>query len=175
MARPRKPRHMPRHMADLAKIVVGVGDMKISADPAACLITYSLGSCVGVVGHDPAARVAGLLHFQLPTAQGHDARAAKSPAMFGDRGIPLLLDALLAHGCRRERLVVRVFGGASMMNDDDMFKIGVKNARAAKRILWQSCMSIRNEDLGGEDSRTVSVEVATGRVVLKKKSEVICY
>jgi chemotaxis protein CheD len=162
-------------MTDMAKIVVGVGDMKVSADPSACLITYSLGSCVGVVGHDPVAKVAGLLHFQLPSAKGHDARAAQSPAMFGDKGIPLLLDALLAHGCRRERLVVRVFGGASMMNDNDLFKIGIKNARAAKKILWQSCMSIRNEDLGGEDSRTVSVEVGSGRVLLKKKTGEICY
>ncbi len=164
-----------RKMTDLAKIVVGVGDMKVSADPSAYLITYSLGSCVGVVGHDPMAQVAGLLHFQLPTAKGHDARAAQSPAMFGDMGIPLLLDTLLAHGCRRDRIVMRVFGGASMLNDNDLFKIGIKNARAAKKILWQSCISIRNEDLGGEDSRTVSVEVGSGRVVLKKQTGEISF
>ena len=47
-------------------IIVGVSDMKVSNDANASLITYSLGSCIGVVIYDPAVKVGGLLHFMLP-------------------------------------------------------------------------------------------------------------
>jgi chemotaxis protein CheD len=40
--------------------VVGLADMKISADRAEELITYALGSCLGVAIHDPVAGVGGL-------------------------------------------------------------------------------------------------------------------
>ena len=34
--------------------------------PEDVLITYALGSCVGVAIYDPVARVGGLLHYMLP-------------------------------------------------------------------------------------------------------------
>ena len=47
-------------------IVVGVGDMKVSNDSESMLVTYSLGSCIGVAIYDPVIKVGGLLHYMLP-------------------------------------------------------------------------------------------------------------
>lgn len=47
-------------------IVVGVSDMKVSKDPDSVLVTYSLGSCIGVAIWDRMAHVGGMLHFMLP-------------------------------------------------------------------------------------------------------------
>ncbi|MDA8404290.1 MAG: chemotaxis protein CheD, partial [Desulfobacteraceae bacterium] len=43
------------------KLIVGVSDMKVSSNKDDVLITYSLGSCIGVVIYDPKTRVGGML------------------------------------------------------------------------------------------------------------------
>ena len=47
------------------KVIVGISDMKVSSANDDVLITYSLGSCLGVIIYDPVAHVAGLLHSML--------------------------------------------------------------------------------------------------------------
>lgn len=155
-------------VSEKKRITVGISEMKVSKDPDSFLITHSLGPCIGLVVFDPKIPAAGLLHYQLPTAKGHEQRAAENPNMFGDTGIPLLLKQIEGLGATRDTLVVSVFGGASMLKDDQIFKIGIKNARAAKKILWQQCLSIRHEDVGGHSSRTVSIDVGTGEIRLQK-------
>ena len=51
-------------MAD-SKITVGIADMKIAKGDG-ILITYALGSCIGLCFHDPVFHLAALLHVMLP-------------------------------------------------------------------------------------------------------------
>lgn len=146
------------------RIVVGVSDLKISKDPGSFLVTYSLGSCVGVVAHDPVARVGGILHFQLHSSREHAQRAKEKPCMFADLGIPLLLEGVETAGAHPERTQIRIYGGASILRDNDLFKIGIQNTRIAKKILWQRCRRIVAEDVGGNRSRTVRLDIGTGEV-----------
>ena len=71
-------------------------------------------------------------------------------------------------GAMKNRLVVGMFGGANMLDDNELFKIGTKNARATKKILWQHSISVHHEDVGGTCSRTVSLEVGTGMIGLRR-------
>ena len=70
------------------RIVVDIADMKVTKNPEATLITYALGSCIGVVVFDPLARVGGLLHLMLPESQIDPEKAKRNPWMFADTGIP---------------------------------------------------------------------------------------
>ena len=63
------------------KIIVGIADMKVTDDQTASLITYSLGSCIGVALYDPAVKVGGLLHFMLPESKIDVSKAQKNPWM----------------------------------------------------------------------------------------------
>ena len=92
--------------------VVGVADVKVSNDPALRLITYALGSCLGISVHDPVAGVGGLLHVMLPTGTIDPAKMQAKPAMFVDSGVPLLFKECYRLGARKERMIVRVAGGA---------------------------------------------------------------
>jgi chemotaxis protein CheD len=156
-------------------MTVGVSDMQVSNDPDTFLITYSLGPCIGLILYDPIIRAGGMLHYQLPAARGHEARARQNPYMFADMGIPMLLNKVLALGAKKERMRVSVFGGASMMRDENIFKIGIQNARAAKKILWQQCVPITNEDVGGRNSRTVSIDIETGDIRLRSDGTISLY
>ncbi len=150
--------------------VVGVGDLALAtADGRGPdrLVTYALGSCLGVCIHDPVARVAGLLHVMLPASGTDPARAAAAPAVFVDTGVPALFRESYRLGARKERLVVKVLGGAQQADreQDDHFQIGKRNLLALRRILWRNNVLVAAEDVGGvRVSRTVTVDAATGAV-----------
>ena len=47
------------------KLVVGIADMKMAQNEG-MLVTYALGSCIGICLYDPAIRLAALIHVMLP-------------------------------------------------------------------------------------------------------------
>ncbi len=162
-------------MSGKVVFTVGVSDMKVSNDPNSALITYALGSCIGLVAYDPALKLGGLLHFQMPESQGFENQASENPHKFADTGIADLFNTLFKAGANKNRLVIGVFGGASMMKDETIFQIGIRNARATKKILWQNALYIKHEDVGGGSNRTVSLDIATGKIQVKKEGYVIDY
>ncbi len=89
-------------------LIVGVGDMKVSNDPNTVLVTYSLGSCIGVGVYDPVAKVAGLLHYMLPESSLDAVKARKNPFMFGDTGIPVLFKETYRLGAKKNSHKSRV-------------------------------------------------------------------
>jgi chemotaxis protein CheD len=149
-------------------VVVGIADCKVSDDPQSELVTYALGSCVAVMIHDPHVRVGGLLHFMLPESGIDRVKAQDRPFMFADTGIPLLFHSAYAKGAEKRRLLVSVAGGAQMMDDRGVFNIGKRNCLAVRKILWKAGVMVQSENLGGTDSRTVRMDVATGKISLSE-------
>ncbi len=146
-------------------LVVGMADLQLSASPDERLVTYALGSCLGITVWDPVARVGGMLHVMLPASSIDAEKAARNPAMFVDTGVPLLFKESYKLGARKERLVVRVVGGAHQAEreDADQFQIGKRNLLALRKLLWRNNVLVRAEDVGGSRvSRTVYLDAATG-------------
>ena len=131
------------------------------------LITYALGSCIAVAIYDPQTQVAGLLHFMLPESSIAREKAAENPYMFADSGVPLLFRRAYSAGADKRRLVVKVAGGAQVMDDKGVFNIGKRNYLAVRKLLWQAGVMIHAEAVGGSESRTVRLEVDSGRVFLR--------
>ena len=152
-------------------VVVDIADLAVSNDPAESLITYSLGSCIGVVVHDPAAHVGGMLHYMLPDSQLSPEKARLSPAMFCDTGVPKLFRAAYELGAAKQRLVVKVAGGAQLLDDNGTFNIGKRNYLALRKIFWKNGVLIAAENVGGSLSRTVRLDVATGAVTVKSRNQ----
>jgi chemotaxis protein CheD len=148
-------------------IVVNVSDAAVSDEVENVLTTYSLGSCIGVCTYDPTARVAGMLHFQLPSATIDPQRAQQNPFMFADTGMECLLNLMTQKGADRRRLRVKLAGGAQMLNDNNLFNIGRRNQTAIRKVLWQHGLLIDREDLGGNRPRTLFMKVADGTVTVK--------
>jgi chemotaxis protein CheD len=153
------------------KKVVGIADMGVCQDLQAGLITYSLGSCIGLAIYDPVARVGGLLHYMLPESQIDPQKAQKKPFMFADTGIPLLFKEAYRFGAAKNRIIVKVAGGSQILDDSGFFNIGKRNYMALRKILWRNNVLIKAEDVGGQVSRTLRLEVATGRVWVRYSGE----
>ncbi len=151
------------------KQVIGIADMKISTKADDVLITYALGSCLGITVYDPVARVGGLIHIMLPVSTVNPAKAAANPLMFVDTGVPELFKACYKAGAKKERMVLKVAGGASLQKneDTDQFQIGKRNFIMLRKLLWKNNVLIKSFDVGENFSRTMSLDMATGEVVLK--------
>jgi chemotaxis protein CheD len=132
------------------------------------LATYALGSCIGLAVHDATAMVGGLLHFMLPDSQIDPARARQNPYMFADTGVPLLLQQVRDQGAQPRRLVARAAGGASILDPQGVFDIGKRNYLALRKILWKAGILLRAEACGGNQSRTVRLEIESGRFWLQE-------
>ena len=148
-------------------IKVGMADYKVGKAPDT-LISYGLGSCIGISLYDPQAKVGGLLHIMLPDSK--QARASDNPAKFADTGMPLLLRDVLALGAVRSRLVAKMAGGAQMFafaNATDIMRVGARNAEAVKAILSDMKIRLLAADTGGTYGRTVSIDLETGSYKVK--------
>ena len=145
------------------RYIVGVGDMWTSSTGGDLLVTYALGSCLGITAHDPAARIGGLLHVMLPTLSLNPEKAKAHPAMFVDTGVAAMLDQMLSAGAVKSRLVIKAVGGAALNGScGDRFAIGKRNYLMLKKVLWQHDLLLGAEDVGGESPRSMHLEIGSG-------------
>lgn len=153
------------------KTVVGVSDLKVSKNINELIITYALGSCLGIAVYDPIAKVGGLVHVMLPLSKADPEKAKLRPEMYVDSGLALLLHELYKLGAQKSNLIISVAGGASMKKnlDEDYFKIGKRNFTTLRKLLWKNGFMIASQDVGGTISRTMSLRMHDGLVMINKK------
>jgi chemotaxis protein CheD len=147
--------------------VVGVADMVVSNDSSAEIVTYSLGSCLGVTVYDPVKKIGGLLHLMLPDSNIDATKAATAPFMFVDTGVPRLFHAAYNLGADRGRLVIKVAGGAQLLDQQGIFNIGARNFDALQKLLAQNGLKAHAVEVGGLSSRTVRLDLTNGQVSIK--------
>lgn len=155
---------------DSAAIVsVAIGRWAIATAPTK--IRTLLGSCVGVVLYDRAAKVGGLAHIVLPSAHG----AIDHPGKYAETAIPGLiadLDRILAVKAR-PRLVAKLVGGANMFQVDPVIQhnsglnIGRKNQEAIEHILISLTIPVIARDVGGTTGRRLTLDTSSGIVTIR--------
>jgi chemotaxis protein CheD len=149
------------------RIIVNVSDAKVSADPSDVLVTYSLGSCIGVCLYDPVTNIGGMLHYQLPDSKMDPDRAQKKPFMFADTGMKILIRRLIEMGAKKTRMQVKIAGGASMDSGPKGFDIGKRNHLAFRKIMWKNGMFIDSEDVGGFSPRNLYMNMTDGSITVR--------
>jgi chemotaxis protein CheD len=145
-----------------------MADCRVAAAPGEILATFALGSCIGLSLYDPKAAVGGMLHYMLPDSTIDPARGRMTPYMFADLGIPLLLKQMCAKGAHQRNLVAHAAGGASIMDPNNIFDIGKRNYLALRKILWKAGVLLSGEAVGGNQSRSIRLEVGSGNLWLRE-------
>lgn len=147
-------------------IFLGVGEYDATNRPNEVLKTMALGSCVGFIVLEPKSRTVGMAHIALSDSRINPALAGKQCGRFADTAIPALLNLVEKYSKTRSGYIIKLVGGAQVAQMKDTFNIGKRNILAIKKILWQMKLAPVAEDLGGQISRTVTVEVNTGKVII---------
>lgn len=149
-------------------IVVRVAELIVRQAPAQ-LDALGLGSCVAVILHDPEARVGGLAHVLLPTAAVGE-RPDATPGRYAQSAVPALLEAVLAAGAARHRVVARLVGGATMFRNltaPGLIAIGERNTVAARRALDTLSLPLVAEAVGGDYGRSVRFDLEAGTITVR--------
>ncbi|CAG4923902.1 unnamed protein product, partial [Acidocella sp. C78] len=145
---------------DLARrINIVQGEYRVERDPDIVLCTI-LGSCVAACLWDPMAAVGGMNHFLLP-GQSSVRSGGGAAQRYGAYAMELLINDLLRHGARRERLKAKLFGGACLVKG--LTDIGRLNAEFAERFLNAESIEIVGGSLRGERGRRIQFSPTTGR------------
>lgn len=149
-----------------ARLIVGVSDAKYASGPGRDLVTYALGSCVGVAIFDPVSEVGAMLHAMLPQSSLAPEKATANPYMFVDTGVPLLFKEAYRKGASKDRLRVYAAGGAHVGAgggpETDSFQIGRRNVTILRKLLWKNGVLLTGHDLGGETWRTITLRMDSG-------------
>ena len=127
------------------------------------LITYALGSCIGICLYDPSIRLAALVHIMLPINME---TGRKNPMKYADTGIRETLKQMESQGARRIRIVAKIAGGAKMLDvpgNGSLGSIGQRNIESVHLNLKREGIRLRKEDVGGTVARTLRFDVATGQ------------
>jgi chemotaxis protein CheD len=152
-------------------VLVGMADLAVIQNQDVFLCTQTLGACLGVALHDPAAKIGGLLHSLLPESALDAHRAAQRPAMFLDTGMAELVRRVVELGAIRENLLVYVAGGGRILDETSCFNIGRLNHEVLLRLLARHGLKLAAEDVGGLANRSMQLNPATGEVRVKLSGE----
>lgn len=150
----------------MTEIRVKVADYAV-AQGKRTIATIGLGSCVAIVLHDAAAAVGGLAHVLLPEASL--SRDQDNQAKFPDTAVPLLVGEMRKLGARGP-LQAKIVGGASMFGSliaAGGINMGERNVAATRRALQAAGIALVGDDTGGDYGRSVYLDVATGRVLVR--------
>lgn len=143
------------------KLTVGIADMKLLQGEGT-LITYALGSCIGLCFHDPKLRLGALLHIMLPL----NMEAGRThPMKYADTGIKETLKQMEAKGASRSRMTVKIAGGAKMfeVSGAGLGNIGQRNIESVHTILKRENIRLVAENIGGTVARTLLFDVGSGQ------------
>lgn len=150
-----------------ATVIVGISDQKIVKAPD-LLITYALGSCVGICLYDPLVSLGGMAHIILPNSMECSNRDNKYK--FADLACGEMLRTMEYRGARRARMTAKIAGGAQMFvtqSNYPMGNIGQRNVAAVKAALAALGIRIVAEDTGLDYGRTVSFDPQNGSMTVR--------
>jgi len=152
---------------------VKISDMLVLNGGNDEIITYSLGSCIGVTLYDPVIRLGGMLHCLLPQSKLNPAKAKANPSMFVDSGLITMLDTFKNNGSDPKNLICKVAGGGNFLDKKGFFKTGERNYTILRKVLWKKKIMIKAEDVGGSIPRTMVFYMATGNTAIRSHGKEI--
>ncbi len=150
-------------------IIVDVADMKISSKPQDTIITYSLGSCIGVVIYDKQVKVGGILHYLLPESFASAGKSVTEPLKFADTAIPFFFKTAYQFGAKKNRMKIIVAGGSNILDQAGFFNIGKRNYLTLKKIFFKNNVIVDHEDVGGSAYKTIQLDINNGDTTISSK------
>ncbi|MCL1788750.1 MAG: chemotaxis protein CheD [Oscillospiraceae bacterium] len=151
---------------------VGISDWKIGKPPDV-VVTYALGSCVGICLYDKKMKMAGLSHIMLPDSKNSGETNNINRMKFADTAVPDMFNKMIAMGATKTSVTAKIAGGATMFTNGAScrFNIGERNVAAVKAALQALRIPIIAQDTGADYGRTVFMYPEDGVVKVKSASK----
>ncbi|MDH4121634.1 MAG: chemotaxis protein CheD [Deltaproteobacteria bacterium] len=150
----------------MSQQILGVGEMGVVQGDGKTLKIYALGSCVATVLWERESKTLAVSHVALPESANNPEKAREMPGYFADTAVVEMINRMKGLGAKLERggVVVKLVGGAQMMDQEGTFNIGKRNVLTLKKVLWAKGMAPLAEEVGSDISRTVTIYSGSGKV-----------
>ena len=126
------------------------------------LVTYALGSCIGVCLYDAKIKLGAMVHIMLPL----NMETGRTNTMkYADTGIRETIKRMESKGALRSRITAKIAGGAKMFavsGGGALGNIGQRNIESVHMCLKRESVPILKEDVGGGLARTLLFDVSSG-------------
>ncbi len=146
---------------------IGIADMKIGIETDK-LITFALGSCVGIALYDPLKKMGALIHIMLPNAVTNP---PDNIYKYADTAINETIRKMCLVGCMKSRFTAKIAGGAKMFNvqgeNSLLGTIGDRNIKMVTDMLNKNGIKILSRQVGGSSARTMLFDVGTGQATIR--------
>lgn len=142
------------------------GDYYASSNHNEMLMTI-LGSCIAVCIYDPITNTGGMNHFLLPGDE-----SSPNSSRYGVNAMELLINKLLHFGCCKKNLQFKIFGGANVLNKLSSADIGIKNIKFIENFIKKEGYTLVSKDVGGKEPRRIHFYPTSGKVMLRKLTQV---
>lgn len=149
-------------------VAVGLGELKVTKDPLLHLACYGLGSCISLCIYDRMAKVAGMVHIVLP--ESNHGNQGMASAKYADVAVPLLVEEMAKSGAMKSHLVVKLVGGAQMIQAAGFVAVldmGKRNLEMTRKALAGEGIRISGEEVGGTQGRSVWLSTDSGKVMVR--------
>lgn len=144
--------------------IIGIGEMAISSNLNDKIKTFALGSCVGITAYSAQRRVGGIIHIALPNPMRIEDSINRC-CYYASTGLPYFINQFSREfGCARSELIIRIFGGANSIRQNDTFNVGKRNIEITRRILKDMNLDIHYAETGENVSRTIELDVGNGDI-----------
>ena len=146
--------------------IVEVATYRVARNPTK-LTCLGLGSCLGIALYEPRARIGGLAHAMLPRFE--EGKYRTKPSRYVDTSIYLMIDEILELGGKKHNIIAKIVGGAQMFtpSENEILEIGPRNIKTAYRILEKERIKIIGKDIGGNQGRTITFDITTGKISIR--------
>ena len=143
---------------------VKLAEMRFSNNKEDNIIAHGLGACVALAIFDRTTYLGGIIQIVMPSS---DVQSKNDhPIRFADTGIPLFLKEFMQQGGNFASCKIAIAGGANMPSNN-MFNIGDQNVIAVKKALYKFNLNVSGEDVGGNNGRTLNIDIKRGVIVSK--------
>ncbi len=150
-----------RYNATIVKVLPG--EHYVTSRRDEMLVTV-LGSCVSACIRDVALGIGGMNHFMLPSSDSGTWGKVSAEMRYGNFAMEQLINEVLKCGARKNRLEIKVFGGASVGVSTST--VGDQNAKFVERYLDHEGYAIAAGHLRGQYPRRIHYTPATGTVMM---------
>ncbi|MDD3150045.1 MAG: hypothetical protein PHV68_04350, partial [Candidatus Gastranaerophilales bacterium] len=96
------------------------------------------------------------------------------PGKFADTAVIEVLNNLKEYGCLKSQLLVCIAGGAQMFalqKESNILNVGMRNTIAVKAMLAKENLKLIASDTGGNQGRTLKLDIPTGIVYVRSVRE----
>ena len=126
------------------------------------MLATILGSCVSACIRDAELGLGGMNHFMLPASADGAWGMVLAQMRYGNFAMEALINDIIARGGRRERLEIKVFGGANLGGGPA--SVGDRNAAFVEQFLRSQGLHIAASHLRGDCPRRIHYRPSNGVV-----------